>query len=436
LKRSDIEQIVHNAYRYGDEEVINLLSKNHRTAGIFDGIANDFNNMVSGIGLQRSQTPTGAQFTSSKDFQSFSKGAGAEANNYAIEGIIKFWADALKANSVTSIPIPALREEREFEKNPDGTIKKDSLGNPIVAVMDKEYTYQFKPGPYIEESRLKAIWDSLTPESYNKKFGVDPALLPLTPGEYDLGTNNSPSVFERVITGKSAIRFKDKTSSVGALVATDKFETGRTFIKIESNGVGDKGYIEVLKEKLATNFPKENDDNHVQIMNVIGMGINDSRTGLFVNTNARYYDSLLRQTSIGKDKIQGLASTWNYIVGLPDLIQKRQNKTPGGLLEYKQKMILKAKGIELQKLLNKQYDYIDPITQQKKVVRLSNLNRVPKEDFVVFLPKASIDLKSVGICVAQIQQELDKENSIVRKFIKDVAPEKNPFSPGGSNVKL
>jgi len=440
LKRKDIEQIIHNAYQYDDQEVINHLSKNQRIAGIMD----DFRNMMSGGGFQTKQMPSGYQFENSADFTTFMGSAGT-VNNAAVDEIIKFWRDSLKASAVRAIPIPALRAEREIEKNPDGTIKMDTSTTPprpSVVEIDKEYTYQFKPTGYIEISQANAIWTAVHPASYNKTFGVDPATLSALPTftlvNFDLGTDNNPSQFRDVDSGSSTIRFKDPLSGPGALGTVPTFATGRTYIKIESGGVGDDGYIEVLKKALAVSAPMDKDDNHALLIKEIGTAMSAATTGIMGRrpTGDRYFTSMLRQNSIGADRVQGLASTWNYIVGLPDLIQKRQGKAPGGILEYKSKLILKSKGIELKKLLDTKYEYTDT-TGQKQFVRLADLNKLPKEYYgdVMTHTTALTDLATVGDCVAFIQQELDKDNSPIRKFIKDTDAYSAVFR-GKPNIKL
>jgi hypothetical protein len=371
--------------------------------------------MMSGIGFQTKQTPNGSQFETSGDFRTFMAGTGATVNTYAVEGIITFWRDALKANAVSAIPIPALREEEEFEREADGSIKMDPTGNPIKHKIDKEYSYQFKPSGYVPRDKIDSIWSSLISPNYNLDYGFNPTGLP-APGIYDLNKSDNDTVFQNVSTTGTSIRFKSGPT----------YNCGKEYVKIESGGVGPKGFIEFLKDQLATRSPLDNDDNHALIINEIGTAMSAATTGIMGGsrpTGDRHFASMLRQTSIGRDKVQGLASTWNYIVGLPDLIQKRQNKAPGGVLEYKQKMILKSKGIELQKLLSKQYDYMD-IMGQKQVVRLAHINKLSKEDFGIVLGLARTDLGLVGKCVAEIQQELDKDNSIVRKYFKD-----NPIDP-------
>lgn len=436
MKRKDIEQIIHNAYKYNDQEVINHLSKNQRIAGVMD----DFWNMMGGGGFQTKQMPSGYQFENSADFTTFMGSAGT-VNTAAVDEIIKFWRDSLKASAVRAIPIPALRAEREIEKNADGTIKMDtsvSPPKPSVVEIDKEYTYQFKPTGYIEISQANAIWAAVHPASYNKTFGVNPATLTFTSVNFDLGTNNNPSQFQDVDSGSSTIRFKDPLSGPGALGTVPTFASGRTYIKIESGSVGDPGYIEILKAALAARAPMDVDDNHADLIQEIGTAMSSATTGIMGSrpTGDRYFTSMLRQNSIGSDRVQGLASTWNYVVGLPALIQKRQGKAPGGVLEYKQKLILKSKGIELQKLLDIKYEYTDT-SSQKQFVRLADLNKLPKEYYldVIGATTARADLARVGDCVAFIQQELDKDNSPIRKFIKDTDAYSTVFR-GKPNIKL
>lgn len=435
MKRKDIEQIIHNAYQYDDQEVINHLSKNQRIAGIAD----DFRNMMSGGGFQTKQMPSGYQFADSADFATFMASPGT-VNTAAVDEIIKFWRDSLKNSAVDVIPIPALRAEREFDRNADGTIKIDPLtGDPKVIEIDKEYTYEFKPPGYIDIAQARSIWASIRPTSYNVTFGVDPGTLLFTPVNYNLGSTVRPFAFRNVDSGTSTIRFKDPSSTRGALSTVPTFATGRTYIKIESGGVGPDGYIEELKKALATSSPMDKDDNHALLIQYIGAAMSAAPTGIMSGrrpTGDRYFTSMLRQNSIGTDRVQGLASTWNYIVGLPDLIQKRQGKAPGGILEYKSKLILKSKGIELKKLLDTKYEYTD-ITFQKQFVRLADLNKLPKEYYgdVILHTTAVADLARVGDCVAFIQQELDKDNSPIRKFIKDTDAYSAVFR-GKPNIKL
>lgn len=411
MKRSDIEQIVRNAYRYGDEEVINLLSKNHRTAGIAD----DFRNFMSGAGLRG--TPVGAQFTSSADFTAFKRsGVGATENIAATDAIISFWRNALNASKIDEIAIPAVKEEPVA-----GT--GSSTTPPVMAKVD--YMYNFRPRGYITETDWNDIYNSLNPADYNRRFAF---VVPSgQTGLLSLRPYNSLTYADQIESGRSGIEFKSGTTP---------FTIGDVIIKIESGGVGPDGYIELLKDHLATSPPMDNDDNHADLIEQVGIAMSGASTGTIPGrpTGDRFFSSMLRQTTIGQNRAQGLASTWNYIVGLPQLIQARQNRTPGSALDYKQKMILKSKGDQLQKLLDKTYQYTDT-TLQRKTVRLAEINKLSKDNFATVMPLATADLRLVGDCVAFIQQELDKDNSFIRKFIKDTQPGKDLFK-GRPNIKL
>ncbi len=410
MKRKDIEQIIHNAYQYDDQEVINHLSKNQRIAGIMD----DFRNMMSGGGFQTKQMPSGYQFATSADFTSFMSGTGATVNTVAVENIIKFWRDALNAKKIDYIEIPAVKDE--------------VVGTGASATTNKvDYIYKLRPRNYVYLTDWDNIWTPLGGTDYNKAYGLDLHTFPLPATTYTLRPANLPSSFADVNEGRSGIEFKaGPTFLLG----------GATAIKIESGGSGPDGYIEALKKQLAAHPPMDNDDNHALLIKEIGTTMSAATTGLRGRAGAgdKYFESMLRQTSIGQDKVQGLASTWNYIVGLPELIQKRQGKAPGGVLEYKSKLILKSKGIELQKLLDKKYEYTDT-TGQKQFVRIADFNKLSKDNFATVMVLARADLARVGDCVAFIQQELDKENSRWRKFIKDTDAYSAVFR-GKPNIKL
>lgn len=411
MKRKDIEQIIHNAYKYDDQEVINHLSKNQRIAGIMD----DFRNMISGGGFQTRQMPSGYQFANSGDFTSFMSGTGATVNTLAVENIIKFWRDALNAKKIDDIEIPAVKDEIV---SGTGT----STTPPTTTKVD--YIYNFRPRGYVYLADWNRIWTSLNPADYNQLYALNITTFPLT-GIMHLRPNNNPSFANVIDQGASNIVFK-----------RNPFTIGDSIIKIESGGSGPIGYIEALKRHLAAHPPMDNDDNHALLIQEIGTAMSAATTGLRGRAGAgdKYFTSMLRQTSIGQDKVQGLASTWNYIVGLPELIQKRQGKAPGGILEYKSKLILKSKGIELQKLLDKKFEYTDT-TGQKQFVRIADFNKLSKDNFATVMPLARADLLRVGDCVAFIQQELDKDNSRWRKFMKDTDAYSAVFR-GKPNIKL
>ena len=416
MKRKDIEQIIHNAYKYNDQEVINHLSKNQRIAGVLD----DFRNMMSGGGFQTKQMPSGYQFATSADFTSFMSGTGASVNTVAVESIINFWRNTLNAVKIDGIEIPAIKDEIVAGT---GT----STTPPTTTKVD--YLYNFKPRGYVYLSDWNRIWTSLRPTDYNKLYALNVSTLRLN-GIMHLRPNTSPSYATEIRSGTSNIEFK-----------VDPFIIGDSILKIESGGSPFPGYIESLKAHLAAHPPMDNDDNHALLIKEIGTAMSAATTGIMGSsfmgsrpTGDRYFESMLRQTSIGQDKVQGLASTWNYIVGLPELIQKRQGKAPGGVLEYKQKLILKSKGIELQKLLDKKFEYSDT-TGQKQFVRIADFNKLSKDNFTTVLGLAAADLARVGDCVAFIQQELDKDNSPIRKFIKDTDAYSAVFR-GKPNIKL
>jgi hypothetical protein len=411
LKRKDIEQIIHNAYKYNDQEVINHLSKNQRIANVFD----DFRNMRGGYGFQTKQMPSGYQFATSADFTSFMSGTGATVNTVAVESIINFWRNALNAVKIDGIEIPAIKDEIVAGT---GT----STTPPTTTKVD--YLYNFKPRGYVYLSDWNRIWTSLRPTDYNKLYALNVSTFRLT-GNMNLRPNTSPSYATEIRSGTSNIEFK-----------VDPFIIGDSILKIESGGSPSLGYIESLKLHLAAHPPMDNDDNHALLIKEIGTAMSAATTGFLGRAGAgnKYFESMLRQTSIGQDRVQGLASTWNYVVGLPELIQKRQGKAPGGVLEYKQKLILKSKGIELQKLLDKKFEYTDT-TGQKQFVRLADVNKLSKDNFTTVMGLAAADLARVGDCVAFIQQELDKDNSPIRKFIKDTDAYSAVFR-GKPNIKL
>ena len=411
MKRKDIEQIIHNAYKYNDQEVINHLSKNQRIAGIMD----DFRNMMGGGGFQTKQMPSGYQFATSADFTSFMSGTGATVNTVAVESIINFWRNALNAVKIDGIEIPAIKDEIVAGT---GT----STTPPTTTKVD--YLYNFKPRGYVYLSDWNRIWTSLRPADYNQLYALNVSTMTLT-GIMNLRPNTSPSFATEIRPGTSNIEFK-----------VDPFIIGDSILKIESGGSSFPGYIESLKAHLAAHPPMDNDDNHALLIKEIGTAMSAASTGIMGSrpTGDRYFTSMLRQNSIGQDKVQGLASTWNYVVGLPELIQKRQGKAPGGVLEYKQKLILKSKGIELQKLLDKKFEYTDT-TGQKQFVRLADVNKLSKDNFTTVMGLAAADLARVGDCVAFIQQELDKDNSPIRKFIKDTDAYSAVFR-GKPNIKL
>ena len=412
MKRKDIEQIIHNAYKYNDQEVINHLSKNQRIAGVLD----DFRNMMSGGGFQTKQMPSGYQFATSADFTSFMSGTGASVNTVAVESIINFWRDALNAKKIDYIEIPAVKDE--------------VVGTGASATTNKvDYIYKLRPRNYVYYTDWLSIWSSLRPTDYNQAYGLNLTTSPFPITTYNLRPANFPQAFVNINQASSGIEFKS-----GPLFVLGG--SASAAVKIESGGSGSNGYIEALKLHLAAHPPMDNDDNHALLIKEIGTAMSAATTGFWGRAGAGddYFTSMLRQNSIGQDKVQGLASTWNYVVGLPELIQKRQGKAPGGVLEYKQKLILKSKGIELQKLLDKKFEYTDT-TGQKQFVRIADFNKLSKDNFTTVLGLARADLARVGDCVAFIQQELDKDNSPIRKFIKDTDAYSAVFR-GKPNIKL
>ena len=146
---------------------------------------------------------------------------------------------------------------------------------------------------------------------------------------------------------------------------------------------------------------------------------------------------MIRKNALAETPRAGLISNWKYIVSLPQEIEKRMAKTPKNIMDYKQKLALKAYGRELSQLLNhriqyQEYVYNAPLAPpsplgssslnqgMKSEIPFYKVNELSNSYFEEPLVKAQVEplMKRLGELLNKIIPELDKDTSLTRNIIK------------------
>jgi hypothetical protein len=401
LNNQDLKSIINTACKYEDTEVLEKIasSKRIQTAGVRD--------LLQGLGLQLSQTANESQFKDKRDLTTFIGFAGAVDDKEAAKDILEWWSKKIKEIGSDSIILDV------DDNNPRST-------NPTKQI-------NFNPKNCVQLDSLAVIFDSLPPNDLNKIYGLDPRSIGTSPQPVD-NKDNPPTVFDESFVDSSnnqQITFNSRSP----------VNLGVKFIKITNAG-GNPGYLDFLTRHLnAIKPPKLSENIHVKIFNMLNSNMSD-----------KAMSSMIRKNALAETPRAGLISNWNYIVSLPKEIETRMAKTPKTILDYKQKLALKAYGRSLSQILNtriKFQNYAPPPTFRqneneneipvgtpqtnlveglKTEIPFYKINELSNSYFMDPDVQAQVKplMRRLGELLDVIIPELDKDTSLTRKLIKNL----------------
>ena len=399
MKDQDLKSIINTACKYNDTEVLDMLASSGlvKTAAVRD--------LLTGLGLQLSQTANQSQFKNQRELTNFiSRSSGVDDKEAARE-IYDWWVKKVKeiGPSTTNINIAVFGSTTTQERD-----------------------IPFTPKNCVEISDLIQVWNMLPVDDLNRIYGIDPSTL-IGSGIYD-DRENPPTVFDRTLIDSNGNEVWPPTFGIGAPRPRSGSSTGvplgTTYMNIIKGGGNNPGFLDYLRAQLKSTPPKLSDNIHVKMFDMLNSSMNN-----------KAMSSMIRKNALAETPRAGLISNWKYIVSLPQEIEKRMAKTPKNIMDYKQKLALKAYGRELSQLLNHRIQYQEyafnprsapasgPTTTAMGLdveIPFYKVNELSNNYFVDPLVDAQIRplMKRLGELLNKIIPELDKDTSLTRNIIK------------------
>jgi hypothetical protein len=395
LNNQDLKSIINTACKYEDTEVLEKIasSKRIQTAGVRD--------LLQGLGLQLSQTANESQFKDKRDLTTFIGFAGSVDDKEAAKEILDWWSNKIKEIGSSSVNIDIA---------------------VFGSTTDSEREISFKPTGCLELTDLIQVWNSLPSTDLHKTYGIDPSLFKSQTGIY-VDKENPPLVFDKTKVDNGGREIWPPGATRPGV--NPGIDLGTKFINIEKGGGANMGYLDYLRRNLnSIKPPKLSENIHVKLFDMLNANMSD-----------KAMSSMIRKNALAETPRAGLISNWKYIISLPKEIESRMGKTPKNIMDYKQKLALKAYGRSLSQILNtrikfREYVYNPPTTPGSsslnqgldKEIPFYKINELSNSYFMDTDVQAQVKplMKRLGELLDVIIPELDKDTSLTRKLIKNL----------------
>lgn len=401
MNNQDLKSIINTACKYNDIEVLEKIasSKRIQTAGVRD--------LLKGLGLQMSQTANQSQFKNKAELTDFIRSSSTIDDRESAKEIYEWWSQKIKeiGSSTVNINIAVFGSNTNSERE-----------------------ISFTPKGCVEVSDIVQAWNMLPANDINKLYGYNPSSLLGAQGTYR-DRENPPFVFDRTVIDQNGNAIWPPLPGVLPLplnrpaTSSPGVNLGTTFVNIIKGGGSNLGFLDQLRAQLNSNPPKISDNIHVKIFDMLNSSMSD-----------KAMSSMIRKNALAETPRAGLISNWNYIVSLPKEIESRMAKTPKTIIDYKQKLALKAYGRELSQILNhriqfKEFSYTDPLRLPSPIVQglereipFYKINELSNSYFMEpsVMTQVAPLMKRTGELLNKIIPELDKDTSLTRKIIKTV----------------
>jgi hypothetical protein len=400
LNNQDLKSIINTACKYNDIEVLEKIasSKLIKTAGVRD--------LLQGLGLQMSQTANESQFKNKAELTNFIRSSATIDDVESKREIYEWWANKIKEIGPSTV-----------------NINVAVFGSTTSTERDMSFT----PKNCVELSDLTQVWNSLPTTDFNKAYGLDPNLFATITGIYE-DKENPPMLFNQTKIDSNGNEIWPATFLGGTRPPSGSspgVPLGTVYINIIKGGSANMGYLDYLRRNLNTvNPPKLSQNIHVKIFDMLNSSMSD-----------KAMSSMIRKNALAETPRAGLISNWKYIVSLPKEIENRMGKTPKTLIDYKQKLALKAYGRELSKILNHRVKYneyvYNPATTPsssslnqglEREIPFYKINEISNSYFMEPIVVAQVQplMKRTGELLNKIIPELDKDTSLTRNILKTV----------------
>ncbi len=409
MNNQDLKSIINIACKYEDTEVLEKIasSKRIQTAGVRD--------LLQGLGLQMSQTANESQFKNKSELSSFIASAPTINDREAAAEIYEWWDKKIKeiGSSTVNINIAVFGSTTNTERE-----------------------ISFTPKGCVEVTDLIQIWNMLPTNDIHKLYGFDPNPLGVYTGRG--GTyrdrENPPFIFDKTAIDQNGNEIWDPSDpaiyapGTGVPVRPARGSSrgvhlNTNFVNIIKGGGNSLGYLDQLRAQLKSNPPKLADNIHVKIFDMLNSSMNN-----------KAMSSMIRKNALAETPRAGLISNWKYISNLPKEIESRMAKTPKNIMDYKQKLALKAYGRELSQILNhriqfQEFSYTNPLTPPSPLVQglereipFYKINELSNSYFMEPIVRRQIQplMARTGELLNKIIPELDKDTSLTRNIIKTV----------------
>jgi hypothetical protein len=403
LNNQDLKSIINTACKYEDTEVLEKIasSKRIKTAGVRD--------LLQGLGLQMSQTANESQFKNKRELTSFIASSSTVNDREAASEIYEWWANKIKeiGSSTVNINIAVFGSTTNTERE-----------------------ISFSPKGCVEKSDLEQLWNSLPSTDLHKIYGLNPTTYGSVMGVYD-DKENPPTMFNTTKIDTNGNEIWGPSSGGGTRPAAGSspgVPLGTVFLNVVKGGSANMGFLDYLRYYLnRINQPKLSDNIHVKIFDMLNTSMND-----------KAMSSMIRKNALAETPRAGLISNWKYISNLPKEIESRMAKTPKNIMDYKQKLALKAYGRELSQILNHRIQYqeyvYNPLAPPSTIpahtvlqgldreIPFYKVNELSNSYFMEPIVMGQIQplMKRTGELLNKIIPELDKDTSLTRNIIKTV----------------
>jgi len=403
LNNQDLKSIINIACKYEDTEVLEKIasSKRIQTAGVRD--------LLQGLGLQMSQTANESQFKNKRELTSFIASSSTINDREAASEIYEWWANKIKEIGTSAV-----------------NINIAVFGSATTSERD----ISFSPKGCVEKSDLEQLWNSLPSTDLHKIYGLDPTTYGSVMGVYD-DKENPPTMFNTTKIDTNGNEIWDPSFGGGTRPAAGSspgVPLGTVFLNVVKGGSANMGFLDYLRYYLnRINQPKLSDNIHVKIFDMLNTSMND-----------KAMSSMIRKNALAETPRAGLISNWKYISNLPKEIESRMAKTPKNIMDYKQKLALKAYGRELSQILNHRIQYqeyvYNPLAPPSTIpahtvlqgldreIPFYKVNELSNSYFMEPIVMGQIQplMKRTGELLNKIIPELDKDTSLTRNIIKTV----------------
>ena len=403
MNNQDLKSIINTACKYEDTEVLEKIasSKRIKTAGVRD--------LLQGLGLQMSQTANESQFKNKRELTSFIASSSTVNDREAASEIYEWWANKIKeiGSSTVNINIAVFGSTTNTERE-----------------------ISFSPKGCVEKSDLEQLWNSLPSTDLHKIYGLNPTTYGSVMGVYD-DKENPPTMFNTTKIDTNGNEIWGPSSGGGTRPAAGSspgVPLGTVFLNVVKGGSANMGFLDYLRYYLnRINQPKLSDNIHVKIFDMLNTSMND-----------KAMSSMIRKNALAETPRAGLISNWKYISNLPKEIESRMAKTPKNIMDYKQKLALKAYGRELSQILNHRIQYqeyvYNPLAPPSTIpahtvlqgldreIPFYKVNELSNSYFMEPIVMGQIQplMKRTGELLNKIIPELDKDTSLTRNIIKTV----------------
>jgi hypothetical protein len=403
LNNQDLKSIINTACKYEDTEVLEKIasSKRIKTAGVRD--------LLQGLGLQMSQTANESQFKNKRELTSFIASSSTVNDREAASEIYEWWANKIKeiGSSTVNINIAVFGSSTNTERE-----------------------ISFSPKGCVEKSDLEQLWNSLPSTDLHKIYGLNPTTYGSVMGVYD-DKENPPTMFNTTKIDTNGNEIWDPSFGFGARPSAGSspgVPLGTVFLNVVKGGSANMGFLDYLRYYLnRINQPKLADNIHVKLFDMLNSAMND-----------KAMSSMIRKNALAETPRAGLISNWKYISNLPKEIESRMAKTPKNIMDYKQKLALKAYGRELSQILNHRIQYqeyvYNPLAPPSTIpahtvlqgldreIPFYKVNELSNSYFMEPIVMGQIQplMKRTGELLNKIIPELDKDTSLTRNIIKTV----------------